>query len=75
MKPTSKPWYKSKTLIGVVIIAITVFLRRLFDIELGDPDKAELGAMLTTFGEFVGVALAWWGRVSAKKTIEPILKS
>lgn len=69
-----KAWYKSKTLIGVIIIAITVVLRRFAGVELGQSEQAELGAILIGLGEVFGVALAWWGRVSAKQSIKPILK-
>lgn len=62
----SKPWWQSKTLIGIAVMLLSQALRH-FKVDLID---AELTDMLTLALDTVGAALAIYGRVNARKALK-----
>lgn len=61
-----KPWWQSRTLIGV-LVALLAQLGRLAG---WDVDSAALAQAVIEGLTLAGLALAWWGRVKATRPIE-----
>ncbi len=64
----SKPWYQSKTIIGVILMVAGIAAGK-FGYDLDDETKNQLAGIIATLGETFGAVLAVWGRVSATKAI------
>jgi len=66
--PETKKWWASKTLYGVVIAAVALFLGWLGKPDLAEGVQAEtatVGQIVEQIAVVVGLALAAWGRISA----------
>lgn len=69
MEPTTKPWWQSKTVIGVIVMGI-VSLGAQFGLPgLTEADQVELVDLVLAGTTVVAGFFAFWGRVSAKKQI------
>lgn len=62
----AKPWWQSRTLIGIAVMLLSQILRR-WHVDIVD---AELSDILTTAMDAVGAFLAIYGRVNARKAIK-----
>jgi uncharacterized membrane protein len=60
-----KPWYQSRTIVGVVVMILAQVLRWLKVDILNE----ELTDIVTLAMEVIGAALAIYGRVNARKTL------
>ena len=63
-----KPWYKSTTIQGGIILAATIAANR-FNLNFGEEEKKLLVDILITGGEIVGSIMVFWGRLKAKEEI------
>lgn len=66
-QPPSKPWWKSKTIIGVLITAISIAAPKYRPVAEALPVGVEL------VGQLIGLALSTYGRL--KTDNKPITKS
>ncbi len=64
--PLVKPWWQSKTLIGIAVMLLSQLLRH-FKVDLIDQ---ELTDILTLVLDTVGAGLAIYGRVNARKALK-----
>lgn len=74
----TKPWYKSRTLAGLVLIALPIICERFFGLHLND---AAAQAVVENIFQGVGFLMAAWGRLAAEKKltiagtpVEPLTK-
>ena len=69
MDPIAKPWWRSNTIWGVIILAVSGLLGR-YGVDLApDDQKALVGAIIAVVspvGELVGMIQAIWGRARAQ---------
>jgi hypothetical protein len=63
-----KSWWKSKTIIGLIVIAVC-FAASLFHHPLDDQQKADLRGLLEVSGIILGMYMASHGRVTATRQI------
>lgn len=62
-----KPWWRSRTLIGVLVAAIASTAAVIApQLEI---DRAALAEHLAFAGQMIGLGLAWWGRLQADRPI------
>lgn len=64
----SKPWYQSKTIIGLFLLLFGVLANR-SEWNFGGDEKAALEALILNATTLVGSVLAFWGRLKAKTTL------
>jgi hypothetical protein len=74
-----KKWYESKTIIGIIIAAVSTLVAAFYpqvDIQSAvsevlnaDGIVQGIDGLWTSIGQIVGLALALWGRVKAKTGI------
>lgn len=62
-----KPWYKSKTLNGALVLVLGYFLSKYHVNFTGLQDS--INAIVNDFLEFVGAVFVFWGRWTAAKAI------
>ncbi len=65
----SKPWYLSRTIIGILIMVLGDILRRAGVADLLDADIQEIADLVMMAIEGGGAGLAIWGRLAARKAI------
>ena len=79
----AKAWYKSKTIIGVLIAALGALVKTFLpevdldgavDVVLTDGDVLANGldSIWGSALEIIGLAVATWGRLTAKVRIKPL---
>lgn len=61
-----KPWWRSRTIIGLLVVVIAQIIRAAGHYEV---DTAALADAVSAGLDIVGLALAWWGRVAASRPI------
>jgi hypothetical protein len=61
-----KPWWQSRTLIGVAVMLLSQILRR-WHVDIVD---AEISDILTMVLDAVGASLAIYGRINARKALK-----
>lgn len=64
-----KPWYASKTIWGLIIAGAAMAAQRFLQTDVTAADQNELVNHATTIGEIVGMILALWGRIAARKAV------
>ncbi len=64
----TKPWYKSKGIMGS-LIAVLAVLAGFFGIDIGGAEQAELVDLVTAIVGTGGAALAFIGRIRANTKI------
>ena len=80
----AKAWYKSKTIIGVLITAIATIVKLFLpDVDLegavdevlnnSDDLVGSADQIYATVVQFIGLAVALWGRIKAKLGIKSIV--
>jgi hypothetical protein len=62
----SKKWYTSKTVIGIVVTAVSILLKAT-GVTIGD---ADITMLITSLFQVVGLALALYGRIVAEKKLK-----
>jgi len=73
MYNSSKPWWKSKTVIGGLVALVAVILQSTgFDFGMADQQLVTDGILEMVGG--AGAVLAVYGRVKATHAISPIVK-
>ena len=63
-----KPWYRSTTIQGGIILAATILANRL-GLNFGEGEKQLLTDIIISAGEIVGSIMVFWGRLKAKDQI------
>lgn len=63
----AKPWYQSKTIIGILVTGLAFLLAKLKVNFTGLEDS--LNSAVEAFLAFVGVVIGIWGRYKASKAI------
>lgn len=63
----AKPWYQSKTIIGILVTGLAFLLSKLHVNFTGLEDS--LNNAVEAFMAFIGVVVGIWGRYSASKSI------
>ena len=66
-----KPWYKSKTIIGIIVILLgaAIGIAKQFGIELPFLAEGNLEQVAATILTVIGSIVAWIGRLKADKRI------
>jgi len=70
-KETEK-WYKSKTIIGTILVLVVVLLRSFGQEDIAATVETEAGGLADWIIQavtLVAAALTFWGRLTAKKDI------
>lgn len=62
----SKDWYKSKTIVALVVLALT-FVKQYFDIDISE---SEVESILEAWTQAVMLVMATYWRVTADKKIK-----
>lgn len=63
--PNAKPWWQSKTIWGLVIVAVSTLAPKY------QPIAEALPAVVDQVGTLAGLVLAAYGRVKADKSLTP----
>ena len=79
-----KEWYKSKTIIGIIIAAVSSVIAAFYpnidvqgsvnEVLNADTIVQGLDGIWATVGQVVGLALALWGRIKAKVGIKSVVE-
>jgi hypothetical protein len=62
---TGKPWWQSRTLLGVLILLLGTLANR-YQLNLGDQQISDI---VTQAFELIGTALTIWGRITATEKL------
>jgi len=65
-----KPWYASKTLIGALVMILSLLARQSLGRDLTPEETTTLSEWLTTAGDLIGLTLVVWGRWTATRRIK-----
>jgi uncharacterized membrane protein len=69
MMTATKPWYKSSTIAGIIVVAIALICR-VFGIDLPvDEQGDELNSVVLQLMEMLGLVIATIGRLNAEHRI------
>jgi len=63
--PLVKPWWQSRTIVGVLVLLISMALKRA-NVDIID---SEITDMITLAMDTVGAAMAIYGRIEARKQL------
>lgn len=69
MSTTTKPWWRSRTLVGAIVTAVSFALQRSGVIDLSDAEQQSLVDAILTTVEAGGLGLVAWGRSVASSRL------